>query len=58
LVAGPSPADIAGRMWNHVPAMAKAAQERHVELPRLTAGEMADIFAYLRGAAAPSPTKN
>jgi mono/diheme cytochrome c family protein len=53
LAANPSPSDIAGRMWNHIPAMNKAAVERKLTLPRLEAREMADIFAYLRGAARP-----
>jgi mono/diheme cytochrome c family protein len=45
-----SDADIAGRMWNHIPAMTQAAKKHKVELPRLSAREMADLFSYLRPA--------
>ena len=37
----------AATMWNKAPAMMKAMQARGVSVPRLQAGEMADLVAYL-----------
>ncbi len=38
---------LAGRMWNHLPAMRKVMAEQNVELAPLTAQEMADIIAFV-----------
>jgi mono/diheme cytochrome c family protein len=40
-------ADFAAAMWNKAPRMAGAAERARVQLPRLEAGEMADLVAYL-----------
>jgi cytochrome c2 len=40
-------ADFAAAMWNKAPRMLAAAGRAGVELPRLEAGEMADLVAYL-----------
>lgn len=39
--------DFAARMWNKAPAMIREMTARGVSVPELTAGEMADIVAYL-----------
>jgi mono/diheme cytochrome c family protein len=39
--------EFAARMWNHGPKMWARMQERGIQVPRLKAGEMADIVAYL-----------
>jgi len=38
---------LASSMWNHLPAMRKLMAEQGVEVPALTAQEMADVIAYL-----------
>ncbi len=38
---------LAGRMWNHWPAMAEAMQALDMPLPEFEEDELADIFAYL-----------
>jgi mono/diheme cytochrome c family protein len=38
---------LAVKMWNHRPAMAKAAQEKNVQLPDFEETEMSDLLAYL-----------
>lgn len=50
----PSAADVAGRMWNHVPQMVKAVNEQHFDFPHLDARQMSDLFAYLLGASKPA----
>lgn len=40
-------AEFAAAMWNKAPRMTAAAERARVELPRLEAGEMADLVAYL-----------
>lgn len=40
--------ELAGRMWNHAPAMFTALRQEDVEWPQLTVAEMADLMAYLR----------
>ena len=50
-----SPAVLGAAMWNHGSAMAKAMAARGMSPPALSAGELADLLAYL-AAAAPSST--
>jgi mono/diheme cytochrome c family protein len=38
---------LAVSMWNHRPVMAKAAQEKNMELPTLEESEMSNLLAYL-----------
>jgi mono/diheme cytochrome c family protein len=38
---------IAGRMWNHWPAMAEAMEDLGLPLPTFRHGELADLFAYI-----------
>ncbi|HBL16220.1 MAG TPA: hypothetical protein DD417_05515 [Elusimicrobia bacterium] len=40
--------ELAGRLWNHVPAMAGALAQGGVEWPRIGAQEMAALMAYLQ----------
>src|SRR3989304_379676 len=47
--------ELAGRLWNHVPAMAASLAQDGFEGPRIGAGEMADLMAYLLGDAARDP---
>jgi len=47
--------ELAGRLWNHVPAMAASLAQDGFEWPRIGAGEMADLMAYLLGDAARDP---
>ncbi len=39
--------ELAGRLWNHVPAMFAAVSQQGVAWPRISAGEMADLMSYL-----------
>lgn len=39
--------ELAGRMWNHAPALRAELTTRGIRAPRLTGQEMADITAYL-----------
>jgi len=46
------PADalaLAGSLWNHAPAMARALEERGVARPALDDAQMADLIAFLYG---------
>lgn len=45
-----SPIDVAVAMWNHAPAMLRAAQSRGIARPSFAADELADLLAYLRAA--------
>ena len=38
---------LAGRLWNHAPAMFTVLTQEGIVWPRLTEGEMADLMAYL-----------
>ncbi len=53
--------ELAGRLWNHVPEMFAALAQERSEWPRITAGEMADLMAYLGAEPArdgqPDPSK-
>ncbi len=40
--------ELAGRLWNHVPGMFAALTQDRSEWPRITAGEMGDLMAYLQ----------
>lgn len=39
--------ELAALMWNKAPKMTQAMEQRRIPVPRLEAGEMADIVAYL-----------
>ena len=41
-----TPATLATTMWNHAPLMFGAMQAAGIELPRLTPGDAADLFAF------------
>ena len=47
--------ELAGRLWNHVPTMFAALAEERVPWPGISAGEMADLMAYLLADAARDP---
>ena len=40
--------ELAGRLWNHAPAMFTALAQERVEWPQISAAEMADLMAFLR----------
>jgi len=40
--------ELAGRLWNHVPAMFLALRQEGIAWPEISAGEMADLMAYLQ----------
>lgn len=42
-------AGMAGRIWNHLPKMVPHFKEEGIPLPTFTAGQMADLIAYLHG---------
>lgn len=52
---------LVGRLWNHVPAMWATVVQEDLKWPEITAGEMADLMAYLNADAArdaaPDPGK-
>jgi cytochrome c551/c552 len=43
-----SPLEMIACMWNHAPIMAKEQLEKKLKWPKLEAGDMADLYAYLR----------
>lgn len=47
--------ELAGRLWNHVPEMLAALAEGGSTWPRIGAGEMADLMAYLQADPARDP---
>jgi cytochrome c551/c552 len=47
--------ELAGRMWNHAPAMFTVLKVEGLEWPRLGAAEMADLMAYLQADPARDP---
>jgi len=47
--------ELAGRLWNHVPGMFAALAQEPWRWPRITAGEMADLMAYLQADPARDP---
>lgn len=40
--------ELAGRLWNHAPAMFMLIQQQGLEWPPISAEEMADLMAYLQ----------
>src|SRR5436190_4121281 len=40
--------ELAGRLWNHAPAMFTALAQEGVEWPQISAAEMADLMVFLR----------
>ncbi len=40
--------ELAGRLWNHAPAMFTVLTHEGIEWPRISAPEMADLMAYLQ----------
>jgi cytochrome c2 len=47
--------ELAGRLWNHVPAMFSMITQERLEWPRISVGEMADLMAYLQADRARDP---
>ena len=47
--------ELAGRLWNHAPAMFALLKQEEREWPRISAQEMADLMAYLQGNPARDP---
>ena len=48
--------ELAGRLWNHAPAMLGVLEYEKLEWPRISALEMADLMAYLQADPARDPT--
>lgn len=46
-------ANMSGRIWNHVPAMARFYKEEDIPFPAFRGNEMADLIAYLHGGGPP-----
>jgi mono/diheme cytochrome c family protein len=47
--------ELAGRLWNHAPAMFTTLRHEGLDWPSITAGEMADLMAYLQADPALDP---
>jgi cytochrome c2 len=47
--------ELAGRLWNHVPAMFASLAREGTEWPQISLAEMADLMAYLEAAPARDP---
>ena len=47
--------ELAGRLWNHVPAMAAALDQNGFAWPQISSREMSDLMAYLRAEASRDP---
>jgi cytochrome c len=47
--------ELAGRLWNHAPAMFVALRQEGHAWPEISAAEMADLMAYLQAEAARDP---
>lgn len=47
--------ELAGRLWNHAPAMFTVLTQQAIDWPRMTAADMADIMAYLQADPARDP---
>jgi cytochrome c551/c552 len=47
--------ELAGRFWNHTPAMFVTLREQGVAWPEISVGEMADLMAYLHADTARDP---
>jgi len=50
--------ELAGRLWNHAPAMLGVFEYEKLEWPRLSTPEMADLVAYLQADPARDPAPN
>ena len=50
--------ELAGRLWNHAPAMLGVFEHEKLEWPRLGTPEMADLVAYLQADPARDPAPN
>ena len=48
--------ELAGRFWNHAPAMFTTLRQEGVAWPEITAAKMADLMAYLQADPARDPT--
>ena len=48
--------ELAGRFWNHAPAMFETLRRDGIEWPQISAAEMADLMAYLGADGARDPT--
>lgn len=46
---------LAGRLWNHVPTMFGALEQKGAGWPRISVGEMTDLMAYLQADPARDP---
>jgi mono/diheme cytochrome c family protein len=47
--------ELAGRLWNHAPAMFTVLKHEQIEWPQISAAEMADLMAYLQADPARDP---
>lgn len=47
--------ELAGRLWNHVPAMFSMLAQEGLEWPRISVSEMADLMGYLQADPARDP---
>ncbi|MFQ5847514.1 MAG: c-type cytochrome [Candidatus Methylomirabilales bacterium] len=50
--------ELAGRLWNHAPAMFEVLEWEGLEWPRISATEMRDLLAYLRAKTLWDPIPN
>jgi len=50
---GEPPEEIVGHMWNHAPGMGARLREEGIAWPRIEAGELADLLAFLSSGAEP-----
>jgi mono/diheme cytochrome c family protein len=50
--------ELAGRFWNHAPAMFTSLRRDGIAWPELEPGEMADLMAYLQADASRDPAPN
>ena len=50
--------ELAGRLWNHAPAMFTVLKLEDLEWPAISAAEMADLMAYLQADPKGDPTPN
>jgi cytochrome c2 len=50
--------ELAGRLWNHAPAMLGVLEWQKLEWPRISAPEMADLMVYLQADPTRDPAPN
>ncbi len=48
--------ELAGRLWNHAPAMFAALSQQGLEWPQISSSEMSDLMAYLQADPARDPS--